>query len=270
VSDSLKDVLQLPAYMCCREDEINTFALPSSAGDPICSIPHVKDLANESSPEEEPINKDDRIQPSYFTGATIPSSWFHGNILRVQQNDIPPALPSRKSTVGPTPTASPNNNIPIRRPVLPVQPQESALSVMLATNGITTRSSNPFSDIHHRMMYAFNTDIVDTKEVRIYFPQATGPKGSLHMDFAVPKHTTVKDVIAYALWTYWEKYWEPPLGKAQAELVDPCLSTTGWILRPRMENGEVDEECPRTSTSRAMAKADWLGSCWPGGHDFLL
>jgi hypothetical protein len=241
--------------MCYSEDEANTF---------------VEDSDNDLSPEEEATNNDNCIRPSDFTSATIPSSWFHGNILRVQQNDIPSALPLRNSTAVPEPTASPTNNIPIRRQVSPVQSQQSALSVMLATNGTMNRSSNPFSHIHEGVVFELNADQVETKEVRIYFPQATGPNGLQHMDLAVPKHTTVKDVIGYALWTYWDKHWEPPLGDAQAEPVDPCLSTTGWILRSRKEDGEVDEECPGTSISRAMVKADRLDSCRQGGRDFLL
>ena len=70
------------------------------------------------------------------------------------------------------------------------------------------------------------------------------------MDLNVRKDATVEEVIGFALWCYWEEGWLPKLDEGISGEDDPKwarkLSAVGWIMRIAEEDGEVDDDFPRT------------------------
>lgn len=86
------------------------------------------------------------------------------------------------------------------------------------------------------------------------------------MELNVRKDASVEEVVGFALWTYWEEEWEPKLDEGlegEGEEVErkrrQRLSAVGWVLRIAEDDGEPDDDFPRTfiplSLSGGMAKA---------------
>ncbi|KAF8656522.1 hypothetical protein AX16_002486 [Volvariella volvacea WC 439] len=128
-----------------------------------------------------------------------------------------------------------------RKAVLPIRPQKSALSAMLASSG---SSSNPFSEFYAAI--SGRSEGASTN-VRVYFPHAKHPAGE-PMELNVRKDAMVEEVIGYALWSYWEEGWLPKLNEGISGEDDPQwqikLSAVGWILRLAEDDGEVDDDFP--------------------------
>jgi target of rapamycin complex 2 subunit MAPKAP1 len=82
------------------------------------------------------------------------------------------------------------------------------------------------------------------------------------MELSVRKDASVEEVLGFALWTYWEEEWMPPLdsslppppaGGAPPSSPDEeknerereaLLSALGWVLLIAEEDGEVDDDFP--------------------------
>ena len=131
-----------------------------------------------------------------------------------------------------------------RKKVIPLKPLKSALSTMLASSGSST---NAFAE-----MYAAISGRGEptSANVQVYFPHAKQPANK-PMDLNVRRDATVEEVIGYACYTYWEEGWLPMLDEGLSEdEEDPKrkarLSAVGWILRIAEDDGEVDDDFPRT------------------------
>jgi len=139
------------------------------------------------------------------------------------------------------------DNFFIHKKVLPIKPQQSALSRML--NG--GKSSNPFTETYASV--SGRSAPVSTV-VSVYFPHAKSPVGK-PMDLTISRDATVEEVIGFALWTYWEEGWLPKLDEGLSGPSDPRwddkLSACGWILRLAEDDGEVDDDFPRVFFSAA-------------------
>ena len=134
-----------------------------------------------------------------------------------------------------------------RKKVTPIKPLKSALSSMLASSGSST---NAFAE-----MYAAISGRGEptSTNVQVYFPHAKQPANKA-MDLNVRRDATVEEVIGYACYTYWEEGWLPKLDEGLSEdEEDPKrkarLSAVGWILRITEDDGEVDDDFPRTCVS---------------------
>lgn len=70
------------------------------------------------------------------------------------------------------------------------------------------------------------------------------------MDLNIRKDATVEEVLGFALWTYWEDGWLPKINDGLSSDEDPKwktkVSAIGWILRIAEDDGEVDDDFPRT------------------------
>lgn len=134
------------------------------------------------------------------------------------------------------------------RPVQAVQPQQSALSVMLA-DAAGSSSSNPFAELYSAISGRSESESMD---VNVYFPHAREPAGR-PLRLQVRKDATVEEVLGFALWSYWEEGRLPKLDEGLDGDEDPRWETrcsaVGWILRIAEDDGEVDEDFPRTSVT---------------------
>ena len=132
-----------------------------------------------------------------------------------------------------------------RSKIQPIRPLKSALTAMLASS---ESSSNPFAENYAAISGRGETA---SMTVQVYFPHATAPAGK-PMNLDVRKDATVEEVIGFALWSYWEASWMPKLDDGLDGADDAKkgakLSTTGWVMRIAEDDGEVDDEFPRTST----------------------
>jgi hypothetical protein len=79
--------------------------------------------------------------------------------------------------------------------------------------------------------------------LNVYFPHSQNPTKPLVL--AVRKDATVEEVTGYGLFRYWEEGRAPLL--SEEEESDQRWSTVGWGLRIVEDDGEVDEDFPRTS-----------------------
>jgi target of rapamycin complex 2 subunit MAPKAP1 len=74
------------------------------------------------------------------------------------------------------------------------------------------------------------------------------------MELNVRKDASVEEVIGFALWSYWEEGWLPKLDEGlkkpeegeEDEKWDTRISAVGWIMRIAEDDGEVDDEFPRS------------------------
>lgn len=78
--------------------------------------------------------------------------------------------------------------------------------------------------------------------LNIYFPHSQTPTKPLVL--AVRKDATVEEVTGYGLFRYWEEGRAPLLSEEEEN--DQRWSTVGWGLRIVEDDGEVDEDFPRT------------------------
>jgi hypothetical protein len=139
----------------------------------------------------------------------------------------------------------------VRRKVPPLKPLTSSLSALLASSG---SSSNPFAEMYATISGRGESAATN---VQIYFPHARQPQGKA-MDLNVRRDATVEEVIGFALWSYWEKGWLPKLDEGLAGEDDPKratrLSAVGWILRIAEDDGEVDDDFPRTFAFAVLSR----------------
>ncbi|KAF5343835.1 hypothetical protein D9756_011338 [Leucocoprinus leucothites] len=153
----------------------------------------------------------------------------------------PTALRNRSASGGSTKQSSPlaPDNLFARKKVLPIKPQQSALSGML--NG--GKSSNPFTETYASVS---GRSAPASTTVSVYFPHAKRPAGK-PMDLTISRDATVEEVI-FALWTFWEEGWLPKLDEGLSGPSDPKwedrISACGWILRLAEDDGEVDDDFP--------------------------
>lgn len=86
-------------------------------------------------------------------------------------------------------------------------------------------------------------------DVQVFFPHARKPAGQ-PMKLNVRKDATVEEVVGFSLWTYWEEGWLPKLDEGLGGDEDPKraikLSSIGWIMCMAEDDGEVDDDFPRT------------------------
>lgn len=133
-------------------------------------------------------------------------------------------------------------NMFFRKKVLPIKPQQSALSGMF--NG--GKSSNPFTETYASVS---GRSAPASMTISIYFPHAKRPEGK-PMELTVSRDATVEEVAGFSLWTYWEEGWLPTLDQGLSGPDDPRwedrISACGWILRLAEDDGEVDDDFPRT------------------------
>lgn len=153
---------------------------------------------------------------------------------------------SRSTSNTSSKSSHPADNIFVKKKVQPLRvPLKSSLTMMLASSG---SSSNPFAEMYAAI--SGRGEIASTN-VQVYFPHAQQPSGKpMHLN--VRRDATVEEIIGFALWNYWEEGWLPKLDEGLVE-DDPRrevkLSAAGWILRIAEEDGEVDDDFPRKSSS---------------------
>jgi len=124
------------------------------------------------------------------------------------------------------------------------------LTAMLAATSKSS-SSNPFTELYGAISGRGSSA---SKAVRVYFPEAKEPEGA-PMDLTVRADATMEEVLGFALWTYWEEKWAPPLGDPKVKPEDdPRLSAVGWILKIAEEDGEVDEDFPPPNRAGKISK----------------
>lgn len=142
-----------------------------------------------------------------------------------------------------------------RQAIPPRQPAKSALTAMLAATSSNTSSSNPFAELYSAISGRAESESII---VRVFFPMAREPEGRA-LELNVRKDASVEEVLGYALWTYWEEGWLPKVDEGLSGEEDPNwaikCSAVGWILRIAEEDGEVDEDFPRTSFYNCAVRA---------------
>ncbi|KAJ3560691.1 hypothetical protein NP233_g10672 [Leucocoprinus birnbaumii] len=154
----------------------------------------------------------------------------------------PSPIRNRSASGGSTKQPSPlgPDNLFARKKVLPIKPQQSALSGML--NG--GKSSNPFTETYASVS---GRSAPASTSVSVYFPHAKRPAGK-PMDLTISRDATVEEVIGFALWTFWEEGWLPKLDEGLSGPSDPKwedrISACGWIMRLAEDDGEVDDDFP--------------------------
>ncbi|KAJ7681524.1 hypothetical protein B0H17DRAFT_1138421 [Mycena rosella] len=116
-----------------------------------------------------------------------------------------------------------------RRQVHSIQPHQSALSAMVTSHHIR----NPFAAI---VPVAELFGSSGSLTVEVYFPHAEQPTGQL-LVLRLAANAIVEDVIALALWTYWEKRWLPELDVSKARDID----VTSWIMLVPGKDGVVNK-----------------------------
>jgi len=178
---------------------------------------------------------------------------------------VSPAPASASATSASAPIAglsqAPTSNISFTRRLVPSLPSstKSALSAMLAPS---SSSPNPFAETYASIS-GRGVAPAQRVSIQVFFPRATGIKDGGRdggrskvregMELSVRKDATVEEVIGFALWTYWEEGWLPPLDhglpkggeEAEEEERRVRLSAVGWILRITEDDGEIDDDFPR-------------------------
>jgi hypothetical protein len=129
----------------------------------------------------------------------------------------------------------------------------------------STKRPNPFSELYASISSRTAASPKDALNVLVFFPRAksiAGAEGEGRrveegMELSVRKDASVEEVLGFALWTYWEEEWMPPLdsslppppaGGPEEEKVErereALLSALGWVLLIAEEDGEVDDDFP--------------------------
>ncbi|KAJ6460662.1 hypothetical protein C8R47DRAFT_1242398 [Mycena vitilis] len=106
-----------------------------------------------------------------------------------------------------------------------IRPQRSALAAMVISPDVP----NPFAGAASVTGGSLN--------IKVYFPRAEQPAGQF-LNLAASASATVEDVIALALWTYWEKHWLPELNPSRARDIDVAGSWKRW--RGKIRNFKFD------------------------------
>ena len=127
-----------------------------------------------------------------------------------------------------------------RQKVSPVRTTaKSALSRMMAA----TNTTNPFSDLYSSIS-GRGVSPAASMTVTVFFPFAREQAGE-PMKLSVRKDATVEEVLGFALWSYWEAGWLPRLDE-DPNVPEEKLSAIGWVMKIAEDDGEVDEDFPRT------------------------
>ena len=84
--------------------------------------------------------------------------------------------------------------------------------------------------------------------VTVFFPFARERAGEA-MRLSVRRDATVEEVLGFGLWSYWEAGWLPRLDDEELSTAEEKLSTVGWVMKIAEDDGEVDEDFPRKSSS---------------------
>ncbi|KAF5364725.1 hypothetical protein D9757_012495 [Collybiopsis confluens] len=225
-------------------------------------------------PESHPVHSDsasDNSLPSLATSARprlspvsegVDGSWVPVTRSTSAADGSAHKIPTTSSNRRPNPTPLPPklSNQPssgsgstanslsfTRKQIAPLRPLKSALTAILSST--SSNSSNPFAELYAAIS---GRGEAAATTVPVFFPHATQPRGKA-MELNVRKDATVEEVIGFALWTYWEEGWEPRLdegisdGEDGEESREIKLSAVGWILRITEDDGEVDDDFPRSA-----------------------
>ena len=119
---------------------------------------------------------------------------------------------------------------------------KSALSSMMAASNTT----NPFSDLYSAIS-GRGVSPAASMTATVFFPFAREPAGK-PMALSVRRDATVEEVLGFALWSYWEAGWLPRLDE-DPNAPEEKLSAVGWVMKIAEDDGEVDEDFPRKSSS---------------------
>lgn len=119
---------------------------------------------------------------------------------------------------------------------------KSALSSMMAASNTT----NPFSDLYSAIS-GRGVPPAASMTATVFFPDAREPAGKA-MALSVRRDATVEEVLGFALWSYWEAGWLPRLDE-DPNAPEERLSAVGWVMKIAEDDGEVDEDFPRKSSS---------------------
>lgn len=120
----------------------------------------------------------------------------------------------------------------------------SAVTQSLLTSLLAAQSSshdNPFSELYASVAAKGSVSY----SLSVYFPRSKTPLKPLEL--VVQPDASVEEVIGYALWTYWEEKWQPPLDSDvgnDEEARKTRLGAVSWNLRIAEDDGEVDEDFP--------------------------
>lgn len=198
-----------------------------SAGDGEARVdPVIFDIVNPVVSNEHRNDGGKYYPPRRLSGATFPQ-------VAHRRPSVPP-LP-----LIPLTSTSAEISFP-RMQVAPAKPQRSALTAMLLSS---STSSNPFADIYGAVSGKAETQ---STNILVYFPHANGGP----MNLNVRKDATIEEVLGFALFTYWEEGWLPKLDGGSRGEDDPKsdtrLSAVGWVMRIAEDDGEVDDDFPRT------------------------
>ncbi|KAF5337499.1 hypothetical protein D9758_013605 [Tetrapyrgos nigripes] len=184
----------------------------------------------------------------------------------------PPSAPNATPSPSANGAAHPQTStiMFLRRPVPSISSSsKSALSAMLASS---SSSPNPFAETYANISGRGVTP-AQRVSIQVFFPRAKGIKDGGRdggrskvregMKLSVRKDATVEEVIGFALWTYWEEGWLPPLeqgiskgkeGEDEEEERRIRMSAVGWILRLTEDDGEIDDDFPPPDRSGKISK----------------
>jgi len=131
-----------------------------------------------------------------------------------------------------------------RQKVAPIRAAKSALSSMMAASNTT----NPFSDLYSAIS-GRGVSPPASMVVTVFFPFAREPAGE-PMRLRVRKDATVEEVLGFGLWSYWEAGWSPRLDDEDinSNTSEEKLTAVGWVMKIAEDDGEVDEDFPRTAS----------------------
>ena len=148
-----------------------------------------------------------------------------------------------------TAAAAAEEDLFARQKVAPIRAAKSALSSMMAASNTT----NPFSDLYSAIS-GRGVSPSGSMFVTVFFPFAREPTGE-PMRLSVRKDATVEEVLGFGLWSYWEAGWSPRLDDEDinSNTSEEKLTAVGWVMKIAEDDGEVDEDFPRKSSSRFPA-----------------
>jgi hypothetical protein len=119
------------------------------------------------------------------------------------------------------------------------------VSTSSSNDAVSTVSSNPFASLYASVAAP---SAAPSLELEIYFPHSKKPSKPLVVK--VRKDATVEEATGFGLYKYWEEGREPKLSEeAEGPGLEDRWSTVGWGLRIVEDDGEVDEDFPRRSST---------------------
>ena len=123
-----------------------------------------------------------------------------------------------------------------------------------------SNTTNPFSDLYSAISGRGVTP-TGSMFVTVFFPFAREPAGE-PMRLSVRKDATVEEVLGFGLWSYWEAGWSPRLDDEDinSNTSEEKLTAVGWVMKIAEDDGEVDEDFPRKSSSSSRFPAFFFSS----------